>query len=86
MDTGRCEVCGGPCRVGQRTCSRQCSGKLGNLLQRGGQIVRSCEQCGETFTTEAAELRRTRGRCGRFCSRVCSAAWHRAQRGRDADR
>ena len=84
MGEGRCEVCGGPCRGGQRTCSRRCSGKLGGLMGRGGKVVRNCEMCGGTFTTEAAELRRTRGRCGRFCSRACSVAWHRGRRSKPA--
>ena len=80
MDQAKCEVCGKPCRVGQRTCSRACSGKLGGLMGHGGRIERTCEQCGASFVTEAAELRRTHGRCGRFCSRACSAAWHRGRR------
>lgn len=63
-----CEVCGEPLTTpdAQRFCSRACANR-----RQSPRVIRSCEQCGQTFAVKPYKLIEGRGH---YCSRTCYLA------------
>lgn len=80
-----CPVCGDefvPRKIGQKTCSRSCSGKLVGRSHRSGgrppkpKVRRICPGCGKTFETWPSH-----GPKRKYCSTTCQGRAARATPG-----